>query len=57
LFLSVFAVVDVWDALLSERPYRPSWPKEKATDYIRSLSGIQFDPRVVEVFLRLLGES
>jgi putative nucleotidyltransferase with HDIG domain len=47
----IFAVVDVWDALNSERPYRKAWPKGKTFDYIRSQSGIQFDPRVVEVFL------
>jgi len=47
----IFAVVDVWDALTSNRPYRPAWSKEKARDYIRNLSGIQFDPQVVEAFL------
>ncbi|MCC6442090.1 MAG: HD domain-containing protein [Armatimonadetes bacterium] len=49
----IFAVVDVWDALRSDRPYRKSWPEEKVREYIRSLSGTHFDPQVVEAFLRL----
>jgi len=47
----VFAVVDVWDALTSNRPYRPAWSKEHALDYIREKVGTHFDPRVVEAFL------
>ena len=50
----IFAVVDVWDALRSDRPYRKGWPEEKARDYVRSNSGIHFDPRVVQVFLGLV---
>jgi len=53
----IFAVVDVWDALRSARPYRPAWPKEKAREYIKEQAGKQFDPKVVEVFLELLGNS
>ena len=47
----IFAVVDVWDALTSDRPYRKAWTKEKALEYIREQSGKHFDPQVVEVFL------
>jgi HD-GYP domain-containing protein (c-di-GMP phosphodiesterase class II) len=46
----IFAVADVWDALTSERPYRPAWPKSKALDYIRDNAGIHFDPQVVKLF-------
>jgi len=49
----IFAVVDIWDALRSDRPYRASWPHEKVMDYIRSLSGTHLDPKVVRVFLSL----
>jgi PAS domain S-box-containing protein len=49
----LFAVVDVWDALRSDRPYRPAWPEKKALDHIRALSGTHFDPQVVNVFLEL----
>jgi len=49
----IFSVVDVWDALRSDRPYRPAWPEEKVRHHIRALSGTDFDPRVVEVFLNL----
>ena len=47
----IFAVVDVWDALSSDRPYRPAWPREKIREYIRSLAGGHLDPEVVRVFL------
>ena len=47
----IFSVVDVWDALTSDRPYRAAWPEEKVLEYIRSLAGTQFDPQVVSVCL------
>jgi len=50
----IFSVVDVWDALCSDRPYRPAWPEEKTREYIKELSGKQFDPKVVEGFFELL---
>ena len=52
----IFAVIDVWDALISDRPYRSAWPQEKALKYIKKQSGHHFDPRVVEKFLVLLEE-
>ena len=50
----IFAVVDVWDALTSDRPYRKAWRKEEALQYIREQSGIHFDPAVVEAFFAAL---
>jgi len=50
----IFAVVDVWDALSSDRPYREAWPKEKVAQFLRDESGRHFDPRVVKVFLALV---
>lgn len=47
----LFAVVDVWDALLSDRPYRLGWPKDVVINYIQSKSGTQFDPEVVKLFI------
>ncbi len=44
----------LWDALTSDRPYRPAWTKEAAKAYIQNQAGSQFDPQVVETFLRLL---
>ena len=49
-----FAVVDVWDALRSDRPYRPAWTEEKALEYVRSQAGTHFDPKVIEVFLQMI---
>ncbi|MBI9081868.1 MAG: PAS domain S-box protein [Pseudodesulfovibrio sp.] len=51
----IFAVVDVWDALISDRPYRKAWTKEKALEHIRSESGTHFDPHVVKLFLQEQG--
>lgn len=50
----IFAVVDVYDALTSDRPYRKAWPREKALAYIQEQAGKQFDPEVAEAFLRLV---
>src|SRR5678815_3430159 len=50
----VFAVVDVWDALRSDRPYRPGWAEDKVLDYIREQSGKHFDPDVAAAFLALM---
>jgi PAS domain S-box-containing protein/putative nucleotidyltransferase with HDIG domain len=47
----IFAVVDVWDALRSDRHYRNSWPLEKVREHLRSLAGTHFDPRVVKICL------
>lgn len=47
----IFAVVDVWDALRSERYYRQAWPVEKVREHLRSLAGTHFDPHVVQVCL------
>jgi len=51
----LFAVVDVWDALTSDRPYRPAWKREDVLAYIRDQSGKHFDPQVVEIFFKLMG--
>jgi HD-GYP domain-containing protein (c-di-GMP phosphodiesterase class II) len=50
----IFAVVDVWDALISPRPHRKAWTAKRAIAYIREQSGKHFDPRVVEAFLQNL---
>lgn len=52
----IFAVVDVWDALRSDRSYRAGWAEEKALEFIKSESGKHFDPQVVEAFLHLITE-
>ncbi len=50
----IFAVVDVWDALRSDRPYRSAWQDTQVHEYIRASSGTHFDPQVVELFLRII---
>lgn len=50
----IFAIIDVWDALLSDRPYRKAWSHKKVRKYIRDLSGKQFDPQVVNMFFRMI---
>jgi putative two-component system response regulator len=49
----IFAVVDVWDAILSKRPYRDAWPKHDARQYILDQSGKHFDPEIAGTFLEL----
>ena len=53
----VFSIIDVWDALCSDRCYRPAWTIDDACQYIRSQSGTQFDPVIVNAFLELLEEK
>ena len=48
----IVAVADVLDALLSPRPYKPSWPLDDALAYLREQAGILFDPRCVDALLR-----
>ncbi len=50
----IFAAIDIWDALLSDRPYRPAWSQEKVLAYLKEQAGVQLDPEVVERFLELL---
>lgn len=49
----IFAVIDVWDALTSDRPYRPAWNQQAALEYLKKNAGVQFDPEVVKTFLQL----
>ena len=53
----IFTLVDVWDALLSDRPHRAAWPREQAIEYICAQSGSQFDPKVVECFLEVIKKT
>jgi putative nucleotidyltransferase with HDIG domain len=53
----IFAVIDVWDALRSDRPYRPAWPEERALAHITTQVGTHFDPAVAKAFLRLQAEG
>jgi HD-GYP domain-containing protein (c-di-GMP phosphodiesterase class II) len=51
----LFAVVDVWDALTSDRPYRPAWTHQEAMSYIKELSEEHFDPKIIEKFVAIVG--
>jgi len=53
----LFAVIDVWDAMTSERPYRKALPLNKAKEHIQDGAGNHFDPKVVEVFLEMIEEE
>lgn len=53
----IFAIVDVWDALTSKRPYRPAWPIHEVKAYLREQSGKQFDPKIADAFLRMVDEK
>lgn len=49
----LFAVVDIWDALSSDRPYRAAWSRDRVRSYLEDIAGSHLDPHVVEAFLRL----
>ena len=53
----LFAVVDIWDALCSDRPYRSAWPVEKVRAHLESLAGSHLDPAAVEIFFRVIDQS
>ncbi|HAA02079.1 MAG TPA: hypothetical protein DCE18_01765, partial [Syntrophobacteraceae bacterium] len=53
----ILAVADVYDALVSDRPYRTGWTPQQAAELFRQEAGRQFDPLVVEVFLRILAQK
>ena len=52
----IFAVVDAWDALMWDRPYRKGWPEKDVHEYLASQAGILFDPDVVRIFISMRPE-
>lgn len=53
----LFSVVDVWDALRSDRPYRAGWDESRVHEYLRKQAGVEFDPAAVELFFQVFSES
>jgi PAS domain S-box-containing protein len=53
----LFAVVDVWDALRSERPYRKAWPDDKVRGHLLEQSGRHFDPQILSLFVKMLEQE
>jgi HD-GYP domain-containing protein (c-di-GMP phosphodiesterase class II) len=53
----LFAIVDVWDAMTSDRVYRKAMPHDEVVDYILANRGTHFDPRVVDTFLSMIGKG
>jgi len=53
----IFSIVDIWDALLSDRPYRKAWPKDKVIEYLKDVSGKILDPRIVVDFLHMIAKE
>ena len=50
----IFSIVDVYDALMTERPFRKGWSKEETLEFIEEQSSKYFDPQIVEVFVKLM---
>lgn len=50
----IFAIIDVWDALCSDRPYRLAWKREAVIEYLQAQRGKHFDPQIVDAFLAFL---
>jgi HD-GYP domain-containing protein (c-di-GMP phosphodiesterase class II) len=53
----LFAVIDIWDALRSDRPYRSAWSVEKVRAHLESLAGSHLDPAAVELFFRVIDDE
>lgn len=53
----IFAIIDVYDALTHERPYKPAWTRDNALKEIRKQSGKHFDPHYTEAFLRMMADK
>jgi putative nucleotidyltransferase with HDIG domain len=53
----IFSIIDVWDALTSDRPYRPAWKKKEAMAHIINQAGTHFDPNVVNEFVQMIMEE
>ena len=50
----IFALIDVWDALTSDRPYRAAWDKTAALEFIRQQAGAHFDPQLIPIFIKFI---
>jgi HD-GYP domain-containing protein (c-di-GMP phosphodiesterase class II) len=53
----LFAIVDVWDALVSDRPYKRAWSRAEAINYIEKQAGKHFDPKITAIFLELIEQD
>ncbi|WP_241191272.1 HD-GYP domain-containing protein [Deinococcus psychrotolerans] len=53
----LFSIIDVYDALVNARPYKPAWSRERALQELRSQTGSQFDPQFMDAFLRMMSEQ
>jgi PAS domain S-box-containing protein len=53
----IFSIVDVWDALISDRPYRMGWEPEKIRQYLIENKSIMFDPDLVDIFIKLIDQK
>ena len=53
----IFAIIDVYDALSSDRPYRPAWPEENIIPHLKSQAGHHFDPHILDIFLDMIQEN
>jgi HD-GYP domain-containing protein (c-di-GMP phosphodiesterase class II) len=50
----IFAFADVYDALTSDRPYRPAWSQADTLEYVSKNSGGHFDPKIAPIFIRMM---
>jgi HD-GYP domain-containing protein (c-di-GMP phosphodiesterase class II) len=57
LYARIFAIADCYDAMVSDRPYRSGLPLDRVLQILRAGTGKQFDPRVMDVFLRMMARK
>ncbi len=53
----IFSIIDIWDALLSDRSYRKAWERDKVISYLKEIAGKHIDPDILEIFLRMIEET
>ena len=53
----ILAVVDAYESMVTERPYRKAMDRDAAIEELMACSGTQFDPRVVEHFIEIVGKD
>ena len=53
----IFSIIDIWDALLSDRPYRKAWKPERVIAHLKEISGKYIDPNILQIFLKMIEET
>ena len=53
----IFSIIDIWDALLSDRTYRKAWTADRVTAYLKEIAGTHIDPNILPIFFKMIEET